>query len=65
MLVLDDIGADAIKTGMLHKASVIEAVADAISSPSRGGGRRGAQQKKAFPKKAPTLTLPLMGREYL
>lgn len=29
-LVLDDIGADAIKTGMLHKASVIEAVADVL-----------------------------------
>ncbi len=31
-LVLDDIGADAIKTGMLHKASVIEVVADSIPS---------------------------------
>src|SRR5579872_7261752 len=31
-LVLSDIGADAIKTGMLHKASVIEAVADMLSS---------------------------------
>src|SRR5271170_1837579 len=30
-LVLDDIGADAIKTGMLHKRSVIETVADALS----------------------------------
>lgn len=30
-LVLDDIGADAFKTGMLHKASVIEAVAEAIA----------------------------------
>jgi len=30
-LVLDDIGADAIKTGMLHKASVIEVVADTIA----------------------------------
>lgn len=29
-LVLDDIGADALKTGMLHKESVIETVADAI-----------------------------------
>jgi hydroxymethylpyrimidine/phosphomethylpyrimidine kinase len=29
-LVLQDIGADAIKTGMLHKASVIEAVADTL-----------------------------------
>jgi hydroxymethylpyrimidine/phosphomethylpyrimidine kinase len=29
-LVLDDIGADALKTGMLHKASVIEAVAEVI-----------------------------------
>jgi len=31
MLVLSDIGADAIKTGMLHKASVIDVVADAIA----------------------------------
>ena len=31
-LVLDDIGADAIKTGMLHKASVIETVAKCLSS---------------------------------
>lgn len=31
-LVLSDIGADAIKTGMLHTAEVIEAVADAIAS---------------------------------
>jgi len=30
--VLDDIGADAFKTGMLHKVSVIEAVADTIAS---------------------------------
>ncbi len=30
-LVLSDIGADAIKTGMLHKASVIEAVAEALA----------------------------------
>ena len=29
-LVMEDIGADAFKTGMLHKASVIEAVAEAI-----------------------------------
>lgn len=29
-LVVDDIGADAFKTGMLHKASVIEAVAEAV-----------------------------------
>ncbi len=31
-LVMDDIGADAFKTGMLHKASVIETVADSIKS---------------------------------
>ena len=31
-LVLDDIGADAIKTGMLSKASVIEIVADALKA---------------------------------
>ncbi|WP_417516703.1 bifunctional hydroxymethylpyrimidine kinase/phosphomethylpyrimidine kinase [Minwuia sp.] len=30
-VVLDDIGADAIKTGMLHRRAVIEAVAEAIS----------------------------------
>jgi hydroxymethylpyrimidine/phosphomethylpyrimidine kinase len=30
-VVLDDIGADAIKTGMLHNASVIEAVAEVIA----------------------------------
>ncbi len=29
-LVLDDIGADAIKTGMLHKASVIETIASSL-----------------------------------
>ncbi len=29
-LVLEDIGADALKTGMLHKASIIDAVADAL-----------------------------------
>ncbi|MBN3585848.1 bifunctional hydroxymethylpyrimidine kinase/phosphomethylpyrimidine kinase, partial [Algoriphagus aestuarii] len=30
-VVLQDIGADAIKTGMLHSADVIEAVADALT----------------------------------
>lgn len=30
-LVMEDIGADALKTGMLHKASVIEAVAEALA----------------------------------
>ncbi len=30
-LVIDDIGADAFKTGMLHKTDVIEAVADTIA----------------------------------
>src|SRR5215475_9631647 len=29
-LVLDDIGADALKTGMLHKASVIQTIADTL-----------------------------------
>lgn len=29
-LVLDDIGADAFKTGMLHKASIIELIADSL-----------------------------------
>ncbi len=31
-VVLQDIGADAIKTGMLHRADIIEAVADAIAA---------------------------------
>lgn len=31
-LVLEDIGADALKTGMLHSAAVIQTVADAIAS---------------------------------
>jgi len=35
-VVLQDIGADAIKTGMLHSAPVIEAVADALAR--HGGG---------------------------
>ncbi len=30
-LVLDDIGADAFKTGMLHKASIIEMVGDTLA----------------------------------
>jgi len=34
-LVLDDIGADAIKIGMLHSASVIDAVADVIDTIDR------------------------------
>jgi len=34
--VLDDIGADAIKTGMLHDAAVIETVADLIERRARG-----------------------------
>jgi hydroxymethylpyrimidine/phosphomethylpyrimidine kinase len=34
-LVLDDIGADAIKTGMLSKASVIDTVADALSAHAK------------------------------
>ena len=34
-LVLDDIGADAIKTGMLHSAPVIEAVCDALDAHRR------------------------------
>jgi hydroxymethylpyrimidine/phosphomethylpyrimidine kinase len=29
-LVMDDLGADAVKTGMLHKASIIETVADTL-----------------------------------
>ena len=34
-LVLDDIGADAVKTGMLHSAEVIDAVAAAIREKAR------------------------------
>lgn len=35
-LVLADIGADAIKTGMLHSAAVIEAVSESLGSHGRG-----------------------------
>ncbi|NDF11671.1 MAG: bifunctional hydroxymethylpyrimidine kinase/phosphomethylpyrimidine kinase [Proteobacteria bacterium] len=35
-LCLDDIGADTIKTGMLHRASVIQAVFDATQGHGRG-----------------------------
>jgi hydroxymethylpyrimidine/phosphomethylpyrimidine kinase len=35
-VVLDDIGADAIKTGMLHDSPVIEAVAEVLSEEARG-----------------------------
>ena len=35
-LVLDDIGADAVKTGMLHDAAVIEVVADLLGRKARG-----------------------------
>ena len=43
-VVLDDIGADAIKTGMLHDAAVIEAVAAVLAGARVGdaaGGRSG------------------------
>ena len=40
--VLSDIGADAIKTGMLVSAATVEAVADVLSSPVYGGGARAA-----------------------
>ncbi|HEX5321366.1 MAG TPA: bifunctional hydroxymethylpyrimidine kinase/phosphomethylpyrimidine kinase [Stellaceae bacterium] len=36
IVVLDDIGADAVKTGMLHDAAVIETVASVLAE--RGGG---------------------------
>ena len=41
-VVLDDIGADAIKTGMLHDAAVIETVAAVLQRACAGGpaGRR-------------------------
>jgi hydroxymethylpyrimidine/phosphomethylpyrimidine kinase len=39
-LVLADIGADAIKTGMLSKASVIEVVADCLDSRLRGNDNK-------------------------
>ncbi len=35
-VVLDDIGADALKTGMLHDSPVIEAVAEVLSGEARG-----------------------------
>ncbi len=35
-LVLDDIGADALKTGMLHAAEVIETVADVVGERASG-----------------------------
>ena len=35
-VVLDDIGADAVKTGMLHRPDIVAAVADALAA--RGGG---------------------------
>ena len=35
-VVLDDLGADAIKTGMLHDAATIEAVCDALEARARG-----------------------------
>ena len=35
-VVLDDIGADALKTGMLHDSPVIEAVAEVLSDEARG-----------------------------
>jgi hydroxymethylpyrimidine/phosphomethylpyrimidine kinase len=35
-LVLDDIGADAVKTGMLHDAAVVEAVADVLAAHAPG-----------------------------
>lgn len=34
-LVLDDIGADAIKTGMLHSAEVVEAIVDVIKQKAK------------------------------
>ena len=35
-VVLDDLGADCIKTGMLHRADVIEVVADTIAECAPG-----------------------------
>ncbi len=35
-VVLDDLGADAIKTGMLHAVPVIEAVCDELAARARG-----------------------------
>jgi len=59
-LVLDDIGADAFKTGMLHKASVIETVADVISSTRRGEAGRGALSED-ISQKSPHPNLPPEG----
>ena len=36
-LVLSDVGADSIKTGMLHRAEIIEMLSSVLSSPQRGG----------------------------
>lgn len=35
-LVLDDIGADCVKIGMLHRADIIEAVADTLARKAKG-----------------------------
>ena len=49
--VLDDIGADAAKTGMLSSAAIIEAVADRLRAHAvRGAGRRpgdGRQERRS------------------
>ncbi|MDE3015764.1 MAG: hydroxymethylpyrimidine/phosphomethylpyrimidine kinase [Pseudomonadota bacterium] len=65
-LVLDDIGADVVKTGMLHKASVIETVAECLASYStsslrgevakRSGAGEGDNSGKALP--LPNHSLP-------
>jgi len=55
-VVLSDIGADAIKTGMLVSAAHVEAIADALqqfSSPVYGGGARAASGGGKF-------TIPLV-----
>ena len=55
-VVLDDIGADAIKTGMLHDAAVMRTVATVLEARANGrwcsirdgGGRRAADRTDAI-----------------
>ena len=65
-LVLDDIGADAFKTGMLHKISVIETVADTIAAfssypPVHGGTKGGKSPNITHCATHPHLTSPVDG----
>jgi hydroxymethylpyrimidine/phosphomethylpyrimidine kinase len=64
-LVLEDLGADAIKTGMLHRADIIEMLA-ALFSSRRGGGWGGGRPglgniNDSSQQKCPPPNLPPMG----